>query len=93
MLYILNKSSTAAFEQLAVIGTDDTDKIILFVLDAVFLTSEEHIKHLRTLNIDAFYADKEALEARIVGVADDVILVDYDEMTELLEDADKIITL
>lgn len=93
MLYILNKTGADSLGQLAVVGADDADKVVLLVADAVFLATEANMKHFDELQVEAFYAAKDAVEARVLEPSGEVELVDYDDMAELLEDADKIIML
>lgn len=93
MLYILNKTDEESLRQLAVIGADDDEKSVLFISDAVFRASEANIARFADLDVEKFYAAKDAVEARTMQVAGSVELVDYDDMAELLEDHDKIVTL
>ena len=93
MLYILNKTSEESIRQLAIIGAADGGKSVLFVTDAVFLATEANLKRFESLKVEKFYAAKDAVEARVMQAADGVELVDYDDMAELLEDADKVVVL
>lgn len=93
MLYILNKTSEESIKQMAVIGADDDEKNVLLVTDAVFLATEKNLKRFDGLNVENFYAAEDAVEARIMEAAEGVEIVDYDDMAELLEDAEKIIVL
>ena len=93
MLYILNKTGAESIKQLAVISADDSGKSVLFVTDGVFWATEANLKRFANLKVESYYAAKDAVEARVVKVAGEVELVDYDEMAELLEDADKVVVL
>jgi sulfur relay protein TusB/DsrH len=93
MLYILNKTSEESLKQLAVISGADDDKSVLFVTDAVFWATEANLKRFASLKVENFYAAKDAVEARVMQAADAVELVDYEDMAELLEDADKVVVL
>lgn len=93
MLYILNKPSGESIRQLAVIGADDDEKSVLFIADAVFLATEGAIRQFEGLGVDSFYAAEDAVEARVVRPDARVELADYDDMAELLEEADKTVML
>jgi sulfur relay protein TusB/DsrH len=93
MLYILNKTSEEAIQQLKIIGAEDNGKDVLLVTDAVFLATEANIKRFEGLDVEHFYAAEDAVEARVITPASNVKIVDYDDMAELLEDAEKIIVL
>lgn len=93
MLYILNKPGEDALRQMAVIGADDDEKAVLLVSDAVFLGTEGNLKRFADMDVEDFYASKDSVEARDIELSDDVELVDYDDMAELMEDHDKIVTL
>lgn len=93
MLYILNKTSEESIKQLDIIGANDDEKSILFVTDAVFLATEHNLKRFDGMNVENFYAAEDAVEARVMEAASEVELVDYDDMAELLEDADKVVVL
>lgn len=93
MLYILNKTSDESIAQLKVIGAKDDAKSVLLVTDAVFLANEANLKRFDGLGVENFYAAEDAVEARVLTPAGNVKVVDYDDMAELLEDAEKIIVL
>ncbi len=93
MLYILNKTSEEALKQLKIIGADDDAKDVLLVTDAVFLATEANLKRFEGMEVENFYAAEDAVEARVMTAAGNVKIVDYDDMAEMLEDADKIIVL
>lgn len=91
MLYIFNKTDQEAIRQFAVLSADDDEKSVLLVSDAVFLASR--LDCFDDLDVESFYAAKDAIEARSITVSDDVEIVDYKDMAGLLDDYDKIITL
>lgn len=93
MLYIFNKTDQEAVRQFAVISADDDEKSVLFISDAVFLASSARLECFDDLEVDSFYAAKDAVEARAIELSDDVEVVDYKDMVGLLDDYDKIITL
>lgn len=93
MLYILNKTSEESLRQLAVIAANDDEAAVLFVSDAVFLSSEHNLKRFADMDIEAFHAARDAVDARRVEPDDDVELLDYNGMAALIDDYDKIITL
>ncbi len=93
MLYILNKTSNEAIRQMAVIGSGDDEKAVLLISDAVFLSTEANLKRFADLDVEEFYAAKDAVEARVLEPGDDVEVVDYAGMAELLADYDKVVVL
>ena len=93
MLYILNKACASSLAQLEVIGAGDDEAWVLLVSDAVFLGTDAGLKRFADLDVESFYAARDAVETRRVTLSEEVELLDYDGMAELLEDADKIIML
>ena len=93
MLYILNKACASSLAQLAAIGAGDDEAWVLLVSDAVFLGTDAGLKRFADLDVESFYAARDAVEAREVALSAEVELLDYDAMAELLEDADKVIML
>ncbi len=93
MLYILNKPGEESIKQLAMVGSGDDEKALLLVTDAVFMATEANLKRFEGLDIDDFYAAKDAVEARVLEVSDDVEVVDYADMADLLADYDKVVIL
>ena len=93
MLYIFNKTDQEAVNQFAIISADDDEKSVLFISDAVFLASTARLELFQSMDVDSFYAAKDAVEARMVEIDDDVEVVDYKGMAGLLDDYDTIITL
>lgn len=93
MLYILNKPNEESIRQLAMIGAEDDEKNILFVSDGVFLSSQTNLERFADMDVENFYAARDAVEARLLEPGDDVETMDYEEMAELLEDFETIIML
>lgn len=93
MLYILNKPSDESVRQFAMLSAEDDEKVVLFVTDGVFFSSEAGLQRFADMDVDSFYAAKDAVEARELEPGDDVEVVDYDEMAGLLEDFETVIML
>lgn len=93
MLYILNKPTQESLRQLAVIGAGDDEKAVLLISDAVFLALPAGLARFAGLEVESFYAAKDAVSARVLEPDDEVELLDYDGMARLLEDYDNIVTL
>lgn len=93
MLYIFNKPSEESIKQFAMLSAEDDEKTVLFVTDGVFLANETNLKRFSDMDVDDFYAAKDAVEAREMEPDSDVEVIDYDKIAGLLEDFETIITL
>ncbi len=93
LLFFVNKTRPNTFDLIKLLGGDE-DKDVLLVGDGVFYANPLMVKKFKDLGVDTVYAAKDAVEERVLEVAGDCEVVDYDEMVDLvMEDHDKVITV
>lgn len=92
MLFLINKPQPNIAETIKLLGGDE-DKEVLLVGDAVFLANEAGTAKFKAVDVEQVYAAKDALEDRKVEVSDDVEVVDYPGMVDLImEEHDHVVS-